>query len=277
LAIWDGKDAMASSTEVIRTYVPPRRRRRWLVIWLGIDLIAAILIITLLLHRPAAYKPVLQTAEANDPDRVDSYLTHLSSDLYNGAQTQAPFDLVVLEEGINRAIGPHSWSDPAAETTFASPQVMFRPQGLTLMGRAQLKGASFVVTVGVKPRIDDQGLLTLDVASVKVGALGLTTLARVMAHRMYSQRLAEGPVDTEDIRPQIAAALLNGQPLEPVLTVRNRKVRLKSVDLQRGQVVLRFVPAQAVPQSKNTGATGLLPWPLLPCTKGGLTSSYARL
>ncbi len=244
LAIWDGKDAMASSTEVVRTYVPPRRRRRWLLIWLGVDLIVAILIVALLLHRPAAYKPVLATAEANDPDRVDSYLTHLSSGLYNGAQTQAPFDLVVIEEGINRAIGPQRWSDPAAEATFSRPQVVFRPQGLTLMGRAQLKGASCVVTVGITPRIDDQGLLRLDVASVKVGALGLTTLARMMGNRMYTQRLAEGPIDTEDIRSQIAAALLNGQAFEPVLMVRNRRVRLKSVELQEGQVVLRFVPAQ---------------------------------
>jgi hypothetical protein len=247
------------------------------LIWLGVDLIVAVLIIALLLHRPAAYKPVLATAEANDPDRVDSYLTHLSSELYNGAQTQAPFDLVVLEEGVNRAIGPRSWSDPSAEATFASPQVIFRPEGLTLMGRTRLKGASFVVTVGVRPSIDDQGLLRLDVASVKVGALGLTPVARMMASRMYSQRLVEGPVDTEDIRSQIAAALLNGQPFEPVLMVRNRRVRLKSVDLQKGQVVLRFVPAQGIHQSNKIGATGLLPWPLLPCTKGGLTSFYARL
>jgi hypothetical protein len=234
---------MASSTEVVRTYMPPRRRRRWLLIWLGIDLVVAILVIALLLHRPAAYNPVLATGDANDPDRVDSYLTHLSSDLYNGAQTQVPFELIVLEDGINRTIGPHRWSDPAAEATFSSPQVMFGPQELTFMGRAQLKGASFVVTVGIKPRIDDQGLLRLDVAAVKVGALGLTMVARMMASRMYNQRMAEGPVDTEDVRSQIAAALLNGQPFEPVLTVRNRRVRLKSVDLQTGQLVLRFVPA----------------------------------
>lgn len=98
--------------------------------------------------------------------------------------------------------------------------------------------------MGITPRIDDQGLLRLDVASVKVGALGLTTLARMMGNRMYTQRLAEGPIDTEDIRSQIAAALLNGQAFEPVLMVRNRRVRLKSVELQEGQVVLRFVPAQ---------------------------------
>jgi hypothetical protein len=110
------------------------------------------------------------------------------------------------------------------------------------MGQAELKGASLVVTVGVRPAVDDQGLLRLDVTKVKVGALGLTPVARMVAKRMYTQRLAEGPAVVDDLRTQIAAALLNDQPFEPVLMVRNRKVRLKSLELQRGQVVLRFVP-----------------------------------
>jgi hypothetical protein len=64
-----------------------------------------------------------------------------------------------------------------------------------------------------------------------------------VAKRMYAQRLAEGPAVVDDLRTQIAAALLNDQPFEPILMVRNRKVRLRSLELQRGQVVLRFVPA----------------------------------
>jgi hypothetical protein len=222
---------------------PVRRRRRWIFVWLGVDLAVAIIVLLLLFHRPSAYKPLAGMTDANDPDRVDRYLTRLSSDLYNGAQTQAPFDLVVLEEGINRAIGPQRWSEPGAEAAFARPRVAFTPKGLTLMGEAELKGTSFVVTLGIEPRINDQGLLNLGVTKVTVGALGLTPVARMLARRMYAQRLADGPVDTEDLRAQIAASLLNDQPFDPVLQVRNRRIRLKSMELQKGQIVLRFVPA----------------------------------
>jgi uncharacterized protein YpmS len=235
---------MASGIQEPHPVRPVRkRRRRRILIWLSLDLTVAIVLIGLLLHRPAAYKPMVSDADANDPQHVDRYLTSLSAELYNGAQTRRPFDLLVLEEGINRAIGSERWSDPLQDAAVSAFSVTFSPEGIVAMGTASLKGASFVVTIGIEPKIDPQGLLALHVTQVKVGALSLTPLARMMAKRMYAQRLATVPVDTEDIRTRIAAALLDDKALKPVLLVRNRWVRLESLQLQKGQILLRFGPS----------------------------------
>ena len=222
--------------------VRPRRRRRiW--IWLGIDLTVGIVLIGLLFYRPTGYKPLVLGEDGNDPQHVDRYLTTLSQELYNGAQTRRPFDLVVLEEGINRAIGSQRWSDPAQDAEVRAPSVVFSPEDVVLMAIVSLKGASFVVTIGIEPKIDGQGLLRLHVITVKVGALNLTPVARLVAKRMYAQRLATVPVDTEDVRGRIAGALLDDKAFDPVFTVRNRQVRVESLKLQKGQIVLRFAPA----------------------------------
>jgi len=238
-----GKDSLARLNKEASQVRPPRtRRRRMVLIWLCIDLTVAIVVIGLLLYRPAGYKPVLFGVDGNDPGHVDRYFTYLSSEIYNGAQTRRPFDLVVLEDGINRAIGPQRWSDPSGEAVFFAPRATFSPEGVVLMGTAELKGASFVVTVGIEPKVNEQGLLALHVTQVKVGALNLTPLARMLARRMYAQRLATAPIDTEDIRTHIAGSLLDDKAFMPVLLVRDRRVRLEAVRLQKGQVVLGFAP-----------------------------------
>ena len=147
------------------------------------------------------------------------------------------------EEGINRAIGSQRWSEPAQDAEIRAPSVAFSPESVLLMGMVLLKGASFVVTIGIEPKIDAQGLLALHVTTVKVGALNLTLLARPVAKRMYAQRLATVPVDTEDIRSQIAGALLDNKAFDPVFSVRDRQVRVKSLTPQKGQIVVRFAPA----------------------------------
>jgi hypothetical protein len=238
------KDAMGSLNIKPDPFQPARpRRRRRILIWLGVDLTVTIVIIGLLFYRPVAYKPLVLGVDGNDPQHVDRYLTYLSSELYNGAQTRRPFDLVVHEEGLNRAIGSQRWSDPAKDAEIRAPSVKISPEGVLLMGMVSLKGASFVVTIGIEPMIDDRGLLTLHVTTVKVGALNLTPVARLVAKRMYAQRLATVPVDTEDIRSQIAGALLDDKVFEPVFPVRDRQVRVESLKLQKGQIVLRFAPA----------------------------------
>lgn len=226
--------------------VRPVRKRRWrrILIWLGVDLAVAAVLIGLLVARPAAYKPVRLGTDGQDPSAVDRYLQVLSSELYNGAQTQRPFDLVVLEEGINGALAGRQWSDPSGQAVFSALRATFSAEGIVLMGTAGLKGASFVVTLGVDPRIDELGRLALKASTVKVGALGLTPLARVIGKRMYAQRLATAPVDPRDIRTRIAGALLGDEPFDPVFAVGGRRVRLESLELQKGRVVLRFRPAQ---------------------------------
>ena len=94
----------------------------------------------------------------------------------------------------------------------------------------------------LKPTLDGQGLLNLQVSKVKVGALNITVLARVMAKKMYSQKLAATDVDTEDWRARIAASLLNDESFEPVFEIGNRKVRVEKITIIREKLAIRLVP-----------------------------------
>jgi hypothetical protein len=51
------------------------------------------------------------------------------------------------------------------------------------------------------------------------------------------------PIDFEDWRAKIAAALLNDEPFEPVFKVEDKTVRVERVTVTLGQLILHLVPA----------------------------------
>ena len=126
---------------------------------------------------------------------------------------------------------------------FSAPAVLFVPGSIVLTGTAHIKGVEFVVTIALEPRVDEQGLLNLQVAKVKIGAMNITPLAKMMAKKMYAERLATVPVDTEALTTKIAGALLNDEPFEPVLRVENKKVRVEKITIAQEKSILHLVPA----------------------------------
>ena len=112
------------------------------------------------------------------------------------------------------------------------------------MATANIRGAKLVVSTVLEPRIDEQGLLNLGVAKLKVGAINITLLAKIMAKRMYQDRLGTVRVDTEDARTMIAASLLNDEPFKPIFRGEDKKVRLEEITITEGKLTLHFVPAQ---------------------------------
>jgi len=217
--------------------------------WLLIDLVIAIVIFALLLHKPARYKP-LDAIPARIKGQVSPYLTHeLLPQLYNGSQREEPFDLVVTQKGINEAITWSEWPQESEGISLSAPLVFFVPDGIELMGTANVKGADIVVTAVLKPRLNEEGLLNLHVAKVKIGAMNITPLARLIAKRMYAHRLATVPIDTEDLGVKIAGSLLNDEPFEPVFDIadifenENKKLRIEKITIQKEKLILRLVPA----------------------------------
>ena len=65
----------------------------------------------------------------------------------------------------------------------------------------------------------------------------------MMAKKMYAQRLATMPVDTDALTTKIAGALLNDELFEPVLPVENKKVRVEKITIAEEKSILRLVPA----------------------------------
>jgi uncharacterized protein YpmS len=200
---------------------------------------AVIIVFALLLHRPSFYKPLHFT----NNKEVSVYLTHqLLPELYNGAQLQKPFELVVTQSGINDIVARFKWPQRFGDISFSAPMVFFEPASIVLMGTVSLEGAEFVVTVTAEPKLDAKGLLNLNVASVKIGAVDITPLAGVLAKRICQQRLADKGIDTKDLWAKIEASLLNGKAFEPVFKVENKKVRVEKIKIEREKLTIRLVP-----------------------------------
>ncbi|UCD49978.1 MAG: hypothetical protein JSW27_20915 [Phycisphaerales bacterium] len=222
-----------------------KSKRRKLLYWLLIDMAVAAIVIGLLLHKPAGYNPVVPPETNADGQRVHPYLTHdLMPQLYNGAQSQRPFDMEVLDDALNEAIALARWPHESDGVTFSAPQVLFQPGRIALMGTANFEGAELVITIELGPRLSEAGLLSIAVETVKIGAMNITPLAKMIAKQKYQEYLETVPVDTENIGAQLAAALLNEESFEPVFKVEDKWVRLKQLSIESGRLAAHLVPAR---------------------------------
>jgi hypothetical protein len=207
--------------------------------WLLIDLAIATVIIFLLLYKPGRYIPHGPSAGK----QVSQYLTNeLLPQLYNGVQLGEPFDLVMSEDGINDVIARSKWPKESEGSKILTPQVFFVPDGAVIIGSVVMKGIEFIVTVELRPVFDANGLLNLNVEQVKIGAMNITVVARIVARKMYTQQLATTEVDTEDIQAKIAGSLLNDEPFEPVFEVEKKEVRIEKISITQGKLTARLIP-----------------------------------
>jgi uncharacterized protein YpmS len=218
-----------------------KKKYKKLAIWLIIDLTVAIIIFTLLLYKPSQYKASTPDQAEERQGKVYNYLTYLSSELYNGAQLAEPFELTIIDQKVNEAIA--QWSAESEDIRFQAPAILFKPAVSVLMGTAEIKGIQFVVTIELEPVIDQQGLLNLKVDRVKVGAMNITPLAKLIAKKMYTDRLTTMAVDTDDVRSKIAASLLVNEPFDPVFLIEDKKIRIKQLTIEAGKLIVYFSPA----------------------------------
>jgi len=236
-----------SKTEIQRTEIDLKIRKKArfkkLVIWLLVDLAVAAIIFALLLYRPGRYKPADLGSDFKR-GQVSPYLTHdLGPALNKGVQYRKPFELVITQKGINDIITRGNWPMESEGVLLYAPAALFVPGAVVLMGTADVKGVEFIITIELEPKINEQGLLNLQVAKVKVGAMNITPLAKMMAKRMYAQRLSAIPIDTEAVQTKIAASLLTDEPFEPVFRVDDKKVRIEKIAVAKEKLLLRLVPA----------------------------------
>ncbi len=222
------------------------KKSRWkkLLIWLLIDLTAIITVIVLLIYRPGRYNPVDYDSYNYDEGQVSPYLTHeLSPNLYNNSQRGEPFDLVITQDGINEIVAGLGWPKYSEGVMLYAPAVLFLPGTVVLMGTADVKGVELVITIELEPRIDDQKMLNLHVSKVKIGAVNVTWPARMMGKKMYTERLAVLPVDTEALQTKIVGSLLNEEPFDPVFRVEDNKVRIEKITVYKEKVTAHLIPA----------------------------------
>jgi len=237
-----------SKAEIRSTEIDLKNRKKArfkkLVIWLLVDLAVAAIIFALLLYRPGRYKPANLSSGSYKRGQVSPYLTHDLGPTFNkGIQYREPFELVITQKGITDIITRGNWPMESEGVLLYAPAALFVPGTVVLMGTADVKGIEFIITIELEPKIDEQGLLNLEVAKVKVGAMNITPLAKMMAKKMYAQRVAAIPIDKEALQIKIAASLLTDEPFEPVFRVDDKKVRIEKITVAKEKLLLRLVPA----------------------------------
>ena len=221
-----------------------KSRRKKLVLWLLIDLAVAAVVFALLVYRPGRYDPADFDSYGYEQGQVSPYLTHeLSPQVYNNSQRGEPFDLVVTQSGVNEIVAGMGWPKYSEGVMLYAPAVLFIPGSVVMMITANIKGVELIITIELEPKIDERKMLNLHVVKVKVGAVNITPLARMMGKKMYAERLAMLPVDTEALQTKIVASLLNEEAFEPVFSVEDNKVRVEKITIYKEKLTARLVPA----------------------------------
>ncbi|MHC4395359.1 MAG: hypothetical protein ACYS1A_06850 [Planctomycetota bacterium] len=222
----------------MKTRKNPKLRKLY---WSLAALTAALIIfILLLLYTPVGFD---QPVPIND-GKLSRYLTHeLAPRFYNGAQRQQPFDLIITQAGLNDIIARCQWPKDFDTISISTPKLFFVPDNIVLMTTASFHGLKFIVTVTAAATIDEDGLLHLSLAKVKVGAVRMTFIARPLAKRIYKKNLGDMAMDPQNIWSQLAASLLAAQPFEPVLTAEDKKVRAEKITITPANLTVNFVPA----------------------------------
>jgi hypothetical protein len=221
-----------------------KSRRKKLFFWFLIDLTVVVIVVVLLLYRPGRYNPVDFDSYNYDEGQVSPYLTHeLSPNLYNNSQRREPFDLVITQDGVNEIVAGLGWPKYSEGVMLYAPAVLFVPGTVVLMGTADVKGVELVITIELEPKIDERKMLNLHVAKVKIGAVNVTPLAKMMSKKMYAERLGEAAIDTEALQTKIVSSLLNEEAFDPVFRVEDNKVRIEKITVNKEQLIAHIVPA----------------------------------
>lgn len=221
-----------------------KKRFKKIIIWLLIDLSVAAGVFVLLIHRPGRYDPVDFDSLNYEQGQVSPYLTHeLSPNLYNNSQRGEPFDLVITQSGINEIVAGLGWPKYTEGVLLYAPAVLFVPGSVVLMGTANVKGMEVIITIELEPKVDEQRLLNLHVVKVKIGAVNITPLARMISKKMYAERLASMPVDREALQTKIVGSLLNEEPFEPVFRIEDNKVRIEKITINQEKLTAHLAPA----------------------------------
>jgi len=221
--------------------VKSKRRRRF---WLLIDLSIMLIILVLLVYRPSGYHPktISQTNEIN------KYWPYYTSQFYNGTQLQKPFEMVLTEEGLNEIVASSGWPKASEGVSFSRPQVVIEEDEVILMGTASLGDVDFIVTLGGKPVIDEKRLMNLKITRIKIGAMNITPVAKIIAKQMYAKQESQLDPEKDDVAQKVIASLLTDEGFEPVFNPpddKRKKARIERITVEKGKIVIGFVPEAA--------------------------------
>ncbi len=213
-------------------------------------LVTAIVLIVLMTvflmstHTPGRYQP----AAPPDTNQVSPYLTHyLAPSFYNNIQLDEPFELVVEQKGLNEIIADGSlldcqWPVDLNGVTFQAPAVALLPETIMLMGTVNFADLPIVMTIVLKPKIDEAGRLYLNFQGVKAGVLDITFPAKIIAKKVFAAQVQATDDQDNDWLKNLAAAVLDNKPFDPVFLAYKKEIRLTKAKIENSKVILIFTP-----------------------------------
>lgn len=198
--------------------------------------LAFIILLALLTHKPGRYKP----ARPEDSSEVSPYLTYKLADLFNNAQLDEPFNMLIEQHGLNDIVARGLWPVVFNPVTISAPSAVFAPKQIYLMATVQFSGFPAVATVKAEPVIDKNGLIVFNVRSVMLGSVPVTTIAKNIARKITDYQLQDFDPDSWERR--LWRGLLDNEPVEPVFDIYHDTVRITKITLENEKLTLLMEP-----------------------------------
>lgn len=214
-----------------------KRALRALCVASALIVAAVITALAMVLHTPEGYQPLPPAQN----DQVSPYLTHkLAPDVHNNIQLDKPFDIIVPQDGFNEIIALGDWPQRFGDVTISRPAVAFAEDTIVVMGTVNISGLKSVITIIAEPKLDDAGLLALNLKKVKAGSFNITGFAKLLTARIMNAQLENMPDD--DWLRNLSAAIESNKPFEPVFPAYDKRIRLTDAKIKERELTLRFIP-----------------------------------
>ena len=224
------KDSPNAKKSKFKTYFLP-------AITLTLPLLVLALVLTA--YKPGRYAPV----KIADQNQVSPYLTHqLMPTIYNNSQLGEPFEVVITQQGLNDIVARLPQPIRLNNITLADPQVVLMSEQVILMATVRARPIDFFVTIELKPTINERGLLNLHINNIKLGAVSITAIAKLIGDRVYSNWLTATGTEPNNIAAQICRSLLRDEPVEPVFEIRGKTVRLSRINVKAKSITAKLSP-----------------------------------
>ena len=216
------------------------KKTAWLIICSLAFLLALGLILLALNYKPAENTPQPKQKY------VSKYISNqLAPYIYNNAQKEKPFDLIIEQRKTDEFINLAQWPRTSGLFVFSAPKAYFLKDQFIIQSTASsFNSIDTVITIKGNSGITPQGLLYIKIDSVYVGSINLTFLAGVIAKKIYQKELAKRYEKPDSIGAAIAAAILNDQPFDPVFTVTGQKIRITDLKIEKGLLKLTLDPLE---------------------------------
>jgi hypothetical protein len=213
------------------------RKKRYIAITFAVCAAAVIMGWAVIRLSPRAYPP----PAAVDPDEVSPYLTHrLGPDFFNQVQFNEPFELLVEQHGLNDILSRGVWPRHFGDVAVSTPVVLFEKGTVYLMSRIGYFGFSAVLTLTARPVMDAQGRLNMNIQSVRLGLLPITSLAARVAAKAVEDSAAELG-EWPELEAPVRAIIANAS-FEPVFYFDKQRIWVQGFTLEAGQLRLRLAP-----------------------------------